>query len=397
MVSKVLSIAVVTLLMMMVIPCVVSGAQKEVYGAGRPNLLIGGIGQSPDTLDKGYTDFAEKYNAVYVPTYYSGNIILDAIEANKARGSYVANDQNGLSRSELKGQTYGTIFAYSGGTRSVLTALEYQGVKADTLVLISPISGTNEDQNNYYEELKQVLDLGIVKNIVVLQAPEKDTLPGNDLNGSPLLNYQARVSESGDTRIKVYDVDDQLTTSGIDAHKELFFSYATNHLPEILSAPVAGASITGTQSAAVAGATNTGTQQQESVAPASSSGSSIVGKWTLNWGDGNIDQLDLHNDGTFTETSEPFTYDTGEPLGSKAGKEVCTGKWEQNGNTNRLQYETDSIYQYGNLMERQTVIDWTANGTIEGNTMKGAGLAHVNRADGTMYINKSYDWSASRV
>lgn len=319
MISKVLSIAVV-LILIMVIPGVVSGAQKEVYGAGRPNLLIGGIDQSPNTLDKGYANFADKYNAVYVPTYYSGNIALDAIEVDKATSaSYIADDQNGLTRPELR-DTYDTIFAYSGGTRSALTAMIYLDLKANTLVLISPICGTGETQNFYYEELKGILDIEkTVKNIVVLQATKKDRLPGNDFNGVPLLNYQARVS-SADPRIKVFDVDDELTTDGIDAHKELFFSYAYNHLPEILSAAVAGAS-------------NMGTQPQEPVAPAvQGPGNSVVGKWS----------------GTYyapTEKLLPGTSGHGWALTVKINIYAngtwdlgnLTGKWIQTGDTVYLQ------------------------------------------------------------
>ncbi len=210
----------------------------DVYGEGRPNLLIGGIDQKPNTLENnGYIEFADKYNAIYVPTYYSGNLLLDCIEVDKARGfNYKENFQNGLARSELKNKHYNIIFAYSGGTRSALTAIEYQGLRTDTLVLISPIRGTREDQNSYYkEEIKRILNK--VKNIVVLQSSNDQILLDS------LLGYQARFSEIDDPRIEVHNVP--LSKNGRNAHQEIFFTYALKHLSEFdaLNAAVVGASM----------------------------------------------------------------------------------------------------------------------------------------------------------
>jgi hypothetical protein len=230
------------LLIILIIFCSVNALGEDiipdVYGEGRPNLLIGGIYQKSNTLENnGYIEFADRYNAMYVPTYYSGNLLKDCIEVDNARGfNYKENFQNGLARSELKNKHYNIIFAYSGGTRSALTAIEYQGLRTDTLVLISPIRGTKEDQNSYYEEeIKRILNK--VKNIVVLQSSNDQILLDS------LLGYQARFSEIDDPRIEVYNVP--LSKNGREAHQEIFFTYALKHLSEFdaLNAAVVGASM----------------------------------------------------------------------------------------------------------------------------------------------------------
>ena len=134
------------------------------------------------------------------------------------------------------------------------------------------------------------------------------------------------------------------------------------------------------------------------------SASSVVGKWTLNWLDGNIGQLDLHTDGTFTQTSEPYRLSTDEPLDSKLATDVETGKWEQNGNVISLQYETQTVYERGNPVSnvKRIVIDWAAEGIIDGNTMRGTGAVRTeyyvmdaySAWIGPSVWSESYDWSA---
>ena len=236
MLSKTLIQSLMLFLIMMIPGCYGSETTPDVYGEGRPNLFIGGICQVPNTLENSDNiKFSDKYDAIYIPTYYKGCFndlsAVDDATPNWLTKSYASTYQNGLERPELSNRRYDIIFAYSGGTRSVLTAIEYQGLRANTLVLISPIRGLI-NQTDYQGEITYILERGYVKNIVVLRS-SKDQLWGNEY-------YQSRIGENWDNRIRICNLDEELTST--NAHEEIF-SYSYYHLSEILSAAVAGASI----------------------------------------------------------------------------------------------------------------------------------------------------------
>jgi hypothetical protein len=217
-----------------------------VYGEGRSNLLIGGIGQNGPNpgANPEYTMIADQIGAMYIPTYYSGDPGKDSAQVNYAASwsktyiypnglTYQATYQNGLKNNALTGKTYNTIFAYSGGTTTAVTALDKQVVKCHTLILISPMRGTpyenplipidiqttltqaNQDKL-YKEQVKGLLDSGAVQRIVVIQS--SDDIP----DWGSL--YQAKFKMDEDPRIEVNDVD--LETTGNQAHIDIFFSYA---------------------------------------------------------------------------------------------------------------------------------------------------------------------------
>ena len=79
---------------------------------------------------------------------------------------YWATELNGLTDELLNpsdagiGDHYGTIFAHSGGARTAVTAMLYQGVTADRLVLIDPARGL-ESNTEYISEIQQLLDRGV--------------------------------------------------------------------------------------------------------------------------------------------------------------------------------------------------------------------------------------------
>ena len=166
----------------------------------KPNLFVGGILQkSPnaDLTDQKWRDFASNNNAIFVPAYYSGSIVSDTSAVNDAAKSGTidengltrkgATGENGLIRDELneyspgKSRQYGTIIGYSGGTTTVVKAMATQGVKADTLILISPMQGwilnDNFDWNAEFENnIETILSLNHGIKIIVLQS-ENDILP----------------------------------------------------------------------------------------------------------------------------------------------------------------------------------------------------------------------------
>jgi hypothetical protein len=57
-----------------------------VYGEGRSNLLIGGIGQNGPNpgANPEYTMIADQIGAMYIPTYYSGDPGKDSAQVNYA-------------------------------------------------------------------------------------------------------------------------------------------------------------------------------------------------------------------------------------------------------------------------------------------------------------------------
>jgi hypothetical protein len=204
---------VFVLLMIILFSSVVSGQDKP------KNLLIGGIftTEGDKITNQGY---AGKLDAKLVPTYGGGEVqdlaaVRDATPEEKFytkdpdTGILImkdvkpkATDLNGLTSEYLqRGEKYDTIYSHSGGTRTAVSALLYQGVTAEKLVLISPTTGglTSKHQELFKWELQQLLDLGIVKEIVVYQA-EEDNAPAGSL-------WQAKF-KPGDINGNGFEIED---------------------------------------------------------------------------------------------------------------------------------------------------------------------------------------------
>ena len=230
-------------------------APPSVYDPGnvsieKPNLFIGGIDQSPNPDDNtNYEDFAKQNGAYYVPTFYGGaqiRIISDVsngLEVDNAAKD-IKTYQNGLKDDALNGKTYGTIIAYSGGTTSVVTAMAEQNVKADTLILISPMKGWLPDvgvlatgypqtrpedqfdwQGEFAKKIQKILASGT--KIIVIQSSD-DTPPVGS-------QYQYKFPTDTSSAITVYNVNlekrgGNSITQGINGHIDIFSIYAMNHI-----------------------------------------------------------------------------------------------------------------------------------------------------------------------
>jgi hypothetical protein len=100
------------------------------------NLFLNGVNLQFDTVwDRKYLEFARRVNATWVPVYYTGSLPLDVIQVVHATpGAFFApTDYNGLTQTLVTNQSYDTIFAYSGGTRTALSAIRLpeKSVKSD--------------------------------------------------------------------------------------------------------------------------------------------------------------------------------------------------------------------------------------------------------------------------
>lgn len=223
------------------------------YGKGYEvnigNLFIGGIGQrsqNADGNDERYRSFSDDNSAIYVPTYYMGvdgqsrefNFIQDGLQVDYAAQG-IRTPANGLASPALNDKQYDTVIGYSGGTTAVVTAMALQNVKANKLILISPMRGGLDNvgqaylesmglgeevvdefdwnfdwQREFEQKIQTILNAGT--QIEVIQS-EQDELPlGSD--------FQYKFSQN--PRITVHNV--ALTNEGIDAHSEIFFEHAMN-------------------------------------------------------------------------------------------------------------------------------------------------------------------------
>ncbi len=224
----------------------------ETTGTEKPNLFIGGINQesSNSYYNNELTDFAEQNDAIYIPTYYAADPspAFDMLAVNDAAKSGTidengnvrsgATDANGLKRNELNNREYGTIIGYSGGTTSVVTAMANQNVKADTLILISPIMGgskmpgeTFDWKGEFEKKLQTILSRGT--KIIIIQSTD-DVLSLNDVLDASQAQYKIpeSVSSMSNWRNKIEVHNVVLEKSGVDGHKAIFNDYASKNIKD---------------------------------------------------------------------------------------------------------------------------------------------------------------------
>lgn len=220
------------------------------------NLLLGGINQNEPCVEPcssaandDYKKIAASLDAYYFPMYYKdqGSNIEEVRKA--ALGE--ASEQNGLENGALKNHHYETIVAYSGGTSTAVTSLADKtkyGLTCDKLVLISPMaagirldipetSGASPEGDLVINVLQIAADIEIAKlnfkkqidnirannpNIKIIVIQSLDDKP------SRLSNTYQYWFDGKDPGIEVHEAD--LTKTGEDAHKEIFFNYAASHL-----------------------------------------------------------------------------------------------------------------------------------------------------------------------
>jgi hypothetical protein len=244
------------------------------------NLLIGGINQKGATIEENpeYQEIATSLKATYLPTYYRG-LVDDVNEVRKAAlgDGTVQNglaDQNGQPNKALN-HHYETIVAYSGGTSTAVTALADKtkyGLTCDTLILVSPmaaehsvvtlidtvsdttkaaliggsggnvvggmVAGVTEatksvkdadtEANAKFEEriitiLKNNPDLKI---IVIQSTDDKPTW----FSGTYQYTFKEDNTLFKEYKNRIQITNAELTSTGEQAHKDLFFEYATSHL-----------------------------------------------------------------------------------------------------------------------------------------------------------------------
>jgi hypothetical protein len=154
-------------------------------------------------------EFAQLLNASWQPVYYTGDIFEDAIHAQGATSVSRENptlfptDMNGLTLDFVTNNHFCDCWAYSGGTRTAVTALRVYNLKCDRLVLISPISGCQTVEYDMYKwELEQILQSGKVSKLVIYQS-------ASDVLNTVRINDRSiqRNFSPNDPFIKQYNVD----------------------------------------------------------------------------------------------------------------------------------------------------------------------------------------------
>lgn len=235
------------------------------------NLLIGGIMQKSGAVEKNsdYLEIAASLKAKYIPTY-CGGIVNDVIEVrNAALG--IGSVQNGLLGldglpNKALDHHYDTIVAYSGGTSTAITALDdyaRYGLTCDTLILVSPMaaavsdatldktwlgkkivpkSGTlgtaysqikdnansadAEGNAKFEEQIYNILKKNPKLKIIVIQSQQdKPSLESETYQ----YTFKEEIFREYGDQIEIHD-DPKLASSGLNAHKEIFFDYAKSHL-----------------------------------------------------------------------------------------------------------------------------------------------------------------------
>ena len=167
------------------------------------NLFINGIGLTPESPSRiKYEEFARQAKAKWVEVYNTGNRFLDAPHVQFATPGLLFNPTkyNGLTNPDIINPDcdYDTVYAYSAGTRTAVTAITHFNLRCKKLVLISPIAGY-QSIGGYRDELMNCLSKG-VEEIVIYQS-SKDLLPGG------LGGYQAKYQpqDFSDPRIKLVE------------------------------------------------------------------------------------------------------------------------------------------------------------------------------------------------
>ena len=150
-----------------------------------PNLFVNGIGLFPGSGgNTRYEDFARKQDAKWVRVYNTGSLTKDIWHVVQATprpfsGRARPTQFNGLKDPSIIDCCYNTVYAYSGGTRTVVTAIRKYNLRCKKLVLISPMRVLPEA--SYKRELEELLKneesggCG-VKEIEIYQS-SKDELP----------------------------------------------------------------------------------------------------------------------------------------------------------------------------------------------------------------------------
>lgn len=236
MVSITQSIVLISALMMLLSGIVC--AEFKTYNSGGSNLFVGGIlekSSNGDSAEQKWKDFAFHNSAVFVPAYYT-NSLVDDINAVNAAAKYVSKQSslnaeiNGLARDELGAngpRSYGTIIGYSGGTISVITAMAVQDVKAETLILISPMMGNNENSGEVFEQkIRDIIKLNPNIQILVFQS-EQDVMAGQYefLTNDYLLNMFPN-------NIKVYSITLPLEKCVLLCHNYFFDTWAQENIKD---------------------------------------------------------------------------------------------------------------------------------------------------------------------
>jgi hypothetical protein len=151
---------------------------------------------------------------------------------------------NGVDK-KLFDPYYDNIYAYSGGTRTALTALEYYpSFRCNTLILISPMQGVS--LNDYSQELRNILNWGKAREIIIYKS-DSDYILGNSPIGKFLSTMLGQVKSYGNLPssvnpqyISLYVDPATLTETAIQIdnqidmmnHVQLFY-YIYDHIRDI--------------------------------------------------------------------------------------------------------------------------------------------------------------------
>jgi uncharacterized repeat protein (TIGR01451 family) len=146
------------------------------------NLFINGILLSPEGTSPKYEEFARSQKAEWAKVYNTGRLKDDIAQVQKATPgiAYEPTEINGLTNPTIVNPncTYDTVYAYSGGTRTALTAILNFNLRCKKLVLISPIAGFNL-LPRYKDELASALSPSYgVEKIEIYQSYHDNLLAG---------------------------------------------------------------------------------------------------------------------------------------------------------------------------------------------------------------------------
>lgn len=153
------------------------------------NLFVNGINLKTGTTgSRKYSEFSRDQDAQWVPVYYSGSTVTDIANVYHATPLHIGETSANITPTDLNGLTeplvtdgvYDTCYAYSGGTRTLITAIRLYNLQCNTVVLISPICGV-QVPGTYKQELEDIYINKGVNKIIIYQS-EKDHLDGGDLH-----------------------------------------------------------------------------------------------------------------------------------------------------------------------------------------------------------------------